>query len=117
MLNRDQIIQDAVEAVIEQTDLNPGEVNSNISQVMKTMEEANERFRNMDDHVSDLLTASQELDETGTQMAQSSVNMARAAQNLAESVDNLTETQQQMVEDMDELQETLDKLETHMPEE
>jgi len=113
---RDSIIQSAVEKVIENTDLDPGEVNRNISKVMATMKKANEQFDQMDEHVNRLLGATQQLDESGTEMAQASVEMARASQNLAQSVDELNATQRELSDDMDDLQDTLDRLQNHMPE-
>lgn len=112
----DSMIQSAVEKVIERTDLDPGEVNRNITKVMATMKKANEQFDKMDDHVSQLLGATQKLDESGTEMAQASVEVAKASQNLAESVNTLNETQEDLSDDMEDLQETLDTLQDHMPE-
>jgi len=117
MFDRKEVIQDVMETVIENTDLDPGEVNKNISKVMATMEKANKQFEDMDEHVGQLLNASENLDQSGTQVAQAGVEMARASQALAESVNDLNETQQELSSDMEDLQGTLDRLETYMPEE
>ena len=110
------MIQSAVEKVIENTDLDPGEVNRNITKVMATMKTANEQFDQMDEHVGQLLGATQQLDQSGTEMAQASVEVAKASQNLAESVNTLNETQKELSDDMADLQNTLDTLQDHMPE-
>lgn len=117
MLDRDEMIQSAMEAVIEKTDLDPGEVNRNITKVMAAMETANEQFEDMDEHVGQLLAASQQLDESGTQVAQAGVEMAKSSRQLAESVQELNNTQQELSSNMEELKDTLDRLEQYMPEE
>jgi len=117
MFDRKEVIQDVMETVIEKTDLDPGEVNKNITKVMATMNKANEQFEQMDEHVGQLLNASENLDQSGTQVAQAGVEMARASQALADSVNDLNETQKELSSDMEDLQDTLDRLETYMPEE
>lgn len=112
----DSMIKSAVESVIERTDLDPGEVNRNITKVMATMKKANEQFDKMDEHVAQLLSATQRLDESGTEMAQASVELAKASQNLAESVNELNETQEELSDDMEDLEGTLETLQEHMPE-
>ena len=116
MLNRDEMIESALEAVIENTDLDPGEVNRNSTKVMATMEKANEQFEDMDEHVGQLLNASEQLDKSGTQVAQAGVQMAKASQSLAESVQELNNTQEELSSNMDDLADTLDRLEKYMPE-
>ena len=111
----DSVIQSAIESVIENTDLDPGEVNRNITKVMATMKKANEQFEDMDQHVRKLLKASSKLDNTGTEMAQASVDMARAAQDLSESVQDLNNTQEELQDNMEDMQDTLERLEEYMP--
>jgi|APHM01.1.fsa_nt_gi hypothetical protein len=117
MLDREQIVQNALQKVIESTDLDPGEVNRNITKVMKTMQVANKQFQDMDEHVGELITASERLDDSGTEMAQAGVELARASQNLAESVNELNETQEELQSDVNDLSNTLERLEQYMPEE
>jgi len=116
MFDREEVVKSAVATVIENTDLDPGEVNRNISKVMATMRKANEQFEDMDEHVGELLNASQQLDESGTQVAQAGVEMAKASQSLAESVNQLNETQEELSSNMEDLHDTLDRLEKYMPE-
>jgi methyl-accepting chemotaxis protein len=117
MLDREQIVQNALQKVIESTDLDPGEVNRNITKVMKTMQVANSQFQEMDDHVAELIKASKRLDDSGTEVAQAGVDVARASQNLAESVDDLNDTQEELQNDINDLSNTLERLEQYMPEE
>lgn len=113
----DGMIQKTLEKVIENSDLDPGEVNRNISKVMTTMRKANEQFEDMDEHVGQLLGATERLNNSGTQVAQAAVDMTRASQNLADSINDMSNTQKELSSDMEDLKDTLDRLEQHMPEE
>ena len=117
MFDRKELIEDVMETVIEKTDLDPGEVNENITKVMGTMEEANEKFQEMDAHIARLIKASNRLDESGTEVAEAGVEMAKASKALGEAVSELSDTQEEMSSNMADLEETLEKLDNHIPEE
>ncbi len=116
MFDREEMIKSALEAVIDNTDLEPGELNQNINRVMVSMQKANEQFDDLDDKIQVLLTATEDLNESGTQMAEASVQIARASEKIGKSVNELNETQQEMSNNIEELQDTLNRLENYMPE-
>lgn len=117
MFDKEQIVQDAVEAVIERTDIDPGEVNRNIKKVMQTMDEANEQFALIQQQIQGIRGAAEELDSSSTEMAEAGVEMAKGAQSLGEAVNELESTQNKLSEDMNDLKDTLDRLEDKIPEE
>ena len=103
MFNKEQVIQEAVEAVIERTDLEPGEVNRNISKVMQTMDEANEQFAQIQSKLTEIKSTANKLDTSSANMAEAGVEMAKGAQSIAEEINELQDTQTDLVDSMEEL--------------
>lgn len=114
---RKEWIQAAVMELLDATDLAPGEVNTNIQKVMRTLSESQEQFNNIQIGLSDLLDSTQKLNENSTDMAEAGVDMARAANDIGESLNDLNDLLEHLDDDIDDLNDTMEKLEQYIPEE
>jgi uncharacterized protein YoxC len=99
MFDRKEIVQDAVEAVIERTDLNPGEVNQNMKKAMATISRTNDQFDRIRQETNNLMQSSKQLNSNATDMAEAGVTMAKAAQELGRAVNDLSETQERRLKE------------------
>lgn len=116
MFDKEEMIKNAMQTLIENTDLEPGELNKNMNKVMVSMKTANKRFDELDNKIQTLLGATEDVNASSTRLAEASVQLAKAAESIGKSVNELNETQKEMAENMKELEDTLDRLETYMPE-
>lgn len=114
---KDGLIDDAVQAAIEQTDLEPGEVNENITKVMETMDESYRQFEQIKRYLQAINSTASELDDSSQDVANAAIELSKASQNIGEAVRELNETSTQMKQDINDLTEVMEKFEEHMPEE
>ena len=114
---KDQIIRDAVAEMMEQSDLEPGEVNSKITRVMEVMGKSQERFKDIESTQHELIQSAEGLDSSSKQIAEAGVEMAQAAQQIGKRVDEFNQTSAELTDSLAELQKTLEKFEQQMPEE
>lgn len=113
----DNMIDQAVESALEQTDLEPGEVNQNINKVMETMDEAYDQFEDIEQHLQAIIKVASQLDENSQDMASAAIELSKASQSIAESVNQLDETSTEMKDNIENLEEVMQKFESHLPEE
>lgn len=113
---KDGIIDDAVEAAINQTDLEPGEVNRNIKQVMDTMEESYRQFDQIKRHLQAMHSVAGELDDSSQDIANAAIELSKASQNIGEAVNDLEDTQADMKENINDFTEVMEKFQEHLPE-
>lgn len=113
---KDGIIDDAVEAAIKQTDLEPGEVNRNITQVMETMEESYTQFEQIKRHLQAMHSVAGDLDDSSQDVANAAIELSKASQNIGEAVSELDDTSDKMKDNIEDLTEVMEKFEQHLPE-
>jgi len=114
---KDNLVEDAVEKAIEQTDLEPGELNKNIKKVMATMDESYQQFEEIKMYLKGIKTIAGELDDSSQDVANAAIELSKASQNIGEAVNSLDETTENMREDINELKEVMNKVNSHIPEE
>lgn len=113
---KDNLIEDAVEEAMKQTDLEPGEVNENITKVMDTMDESYKQFEQIKKYLSGIRTTANELDESSQDVANAAIELSKASQNIGQAVNQLDNTTDKMGKNIEDLTEVMEKFQEHMPE-
>jgi len=114
---KDNLVEDAVEKAIEQTDLEPGELNQNIKKVMATMDESYQQFEEIKMYLQGIKSIAGDLDNSSQDVANAAIELSKASQNIGEAVNDLDETTETMRENINDLTEVMERVESHIPEE